>query len=295
MVGTLRPLGAERWGLWILLAPTLVGLLIGSVGSILFSLGISFTTWDNINPAVWIGLKNYTDSLTNPKFLQSVINTFKFSAIYVPLCVIASLALAVLLNQCIRGKDFFRAMFFLPSITSAVAVGLVFSWIFARDSGALNQILSLAGISPVSWLGDDMILYSVTIANVWGALGEGMIIFLAALQAVPANYAESASLDGAGRGRTFISITLPAISPAIFFQTLMSTINGLQAFAYIYMLTKKSSGESIMATMVYQIYRNGFRWFSMGMASAQAIILSLMIIFLMLVYFRGEKKWVSYD
>jgi multiple sugar transport system permease protein len=194
-----------------------------------------------------------------------------------------------------RGRGFFRAAFFFPSLTSAVAVALVFSWIYARDGGLLNRALALFGLAPVSWLGRDAILYSVTIANVWGAVGEGMIVFLAALQSVPATYYEAARVDGAGTVRQFFRITLPSISPAIFFQVVITTVNALQAFEYIYMLTRRTQGESLMATAVYSIYRNGFRWFNMGLASAEAVLLALVIIVAMTAYFRLEKRVVSYE
>lgn len=295
MDGRLRPLGNERIWLWLMLAPTLVGILFGTAGSLVASGAISLLKWDLINPASWVGLANYSQTLADPKFLASIRVTLEFAALYVPLCIAGSLAIALLLNSGARGQGFFRTMFFAPSITSAVAIGLIFNWIYAKDDGLLNMGLQALGLQPVNWLGEANLLYSVTIANVWGALGEGMIIFLAGLQSVPATYYEAATLDGASGRRKFLSITLPLISPTIFFQVIIATVNGLQAFEYIYMLTRRTQGESSMATVVYMVYRNGFRWFSMGLASAQAMILAAVIIALMVVYFRLEKKLVVYE
>lgn len=295
MDGRLRPLGNERIWLWLMLAPTLVGILFGTAGSLVASGVISLLKWDLINPASWVGLANYSQTLADPKFLASIRVTLEFAALYVPLCIAGSLAIALLLNSGARGQGFFRTMFFAPSITSAVAIGLIFNWIYAKDDGLLNMGLQALGLQPVNWLGEANLLYSVTIANVWGALGEGMIIFLAGLQSVPATYYEAATLDGASGRRKFLSITLPLISPTIFFQVIIATVNGLQAFEYIYMLTRRTQGESSMATVVYMVYRNGFRWFSMGLASAQAMILAAVIIALMVVYFRLEKKLVVYE
>ncbi|HOX31551.1 MAG TPA: sugar ABC transporter permease [Spirochaetales bacterium] len=295
MQGRLRPLGSERAWLWIMLAPTLAGIAFGTAGSLLASGVLSLTAWDLINPPSWAGLGNYARCLGDPKFLAAVRVTLRFAALYVPLCVALSLALALLLNRGLRGQGFFRAMFFAPSITSAVAIGLVFTWIYAKDEGLLNRLLQVLGLRPVNWLGEGAIFYAVTIANVWGALGEGMIVLLAGLKAVPATYYEAATIDGAGGARKFFRITLPLISPTIFFQVIIATVNGLQAFEYIYMLTRRSQGESTMATVVYLIYRNGFRWFSMGLASAQAMILAAVIVLLMLAYFRLEKRLVVYD
>jgi multiple sugar transport system permease protein len=295
MEGKLRLMGNDRWWVFVLLIPTFLGLLLGSVGSLAASIFLSFTSWDNVNPPLWIGLKNYVNCFTDSKFLDSVVNTVRFSALYVPSCIIVSLLVAVLLNKNSSGKGFLRAAFFFPSLTSSVAVAMIFTWIYAKDQGLLNRLLVFVGLNPVVWLGKEHILYSVTIANVWGAVGEGMIVLLAALQSVPATYYEAATVDGAGPVRKFFCITLPSISPAIFFQVIITTINALQAFEYIYMLTRQTQGESIMTTTVYLIYRNGFRWFNMGLASAQAILLSAVIVIFMLVYFKLEKKLVSYE
>jgi multiple sugar transport system permease protein len=287
--------GGDRWWALLMLGPTLLGAVFGTVGSLLASVLISLTNWDNVNPPKWIGLANYSKSFSDPRFWETIGNTLRFSALYVPACIAVSLFAAMLLNRRMRGRGFFRAAFFFPSLTSAVAVALVFSWIYAKDDGLLNRGLALIGLAPVAWMGKESILYSVTMANVWGAVGEGMIVFLAALQSVPAMYYEAATIDGAGRSRQFFKITLPMISPAIFFQVVVTTVNALQAFEYIYMLTRRTQGESIMATTVYLIYRNGFRWFSMGLASAQAVLLSGVIILCMAAYFSLEKKLVSYE
>lgn len=295
MEGKLRLLGNDRWWVLALLVPTLIGLVFGSVGSLAASIFLSFTSWDNVNPPAWIGLGNYLECFTDPKFLNSVMNTVRFAALYVPSCIVVSLLVAVLLNRSTRGKGFLRAAFFFPSLTSSVAVAMIFTWIYAKDQGLLNRLLVWIGLKPVVWLGKDYILYSVTLANVWGAVGEGMIVFLASLQSVPATYYEAATMDGAGPVRKFFCITLPSISPAIFFQVVITTVNALQAFEYIYMLTRRTQGESIMTTTVYLIYRNGFRWFNMGLASAQAILLSVVIVLFMTLYFKLEKKLVSYE
>jgi len=295
MEGKLRLLGNDRWWVLALLVPTLIGLLFGSVGSLAASIFLSFTSWDNVNPPLWIGLGNYIKCFTDPKYLDSVINTLRFAALYVPSCIAVSLLAAMLLNQSTSGKGFLRAAFFFPSLTSSVAVAMIFTWIYAKDQGLLNRLIVWFGLKPVTWLGKDYILYSVTLANVWGAVGEGMIVFLASLQSVPATYYEAATVDGAGPVRKFFHITIPCISPAIFFQVVITTVNALQAFEYIYMLTRRTQGESIMTTTVYLIYRNGFRWFNMGLASAQAILLSAVIVMFMIGYFKLEKKLVSYE
>jgi multiple sugar transport system permease protein len=167
----------------------------------------------------------------------------------------------------------------------------VWLWIFSKDQGLLNGMLENLGLEPVYWLGSKMALYSVVVVNVWGAVGEGMIIFLAGLQAIPRNVYEASTLDGAGRASQFALITLPLLVPSIFFQTILSTINAFQAFDYIYILTRTQGGGSSVPTLVFNMYREGFNYFRMGNAAAQAVVLALMIMALTLVYSRLQKRW----
>ncbi len=295
MQAGLRPLGRERLWLVVLLAPTLIGLLFGTLGSVIATIGISFLKWDLITSPTWIGFTNYLSTFNNPAFWKAMKNTLTFSALYVPGTLIASLAVAILLNQKIRGLSIFRTAYFLPSVTSAVAVSLIFSWLYAKDNGLINYVITSLGGQPVNWLGTQWIMVSVVIANVWGAIGEGMIIFLAGLQAVPRDYYEAAVVDGANSWDQFYRITIPLITPSIFFQTLISTINALQAFEYIYMLTRQGNGESKIPVVVFSIYRNGFYWWNMGGASAQALILAVIIAALMAFYLWAERRWVVYE
>lgn len=285
------PKGRERAWAFALLVPTLIGLALGALGSIAATVGISFFDWDLFTPPDWVGLQNYIDLPGDRKFNTSLINTLIFSAIYVPGTVLLSLLIAVLLNRRIVGKSLFRLFFFLPVVSSPTAVGLVWSWIYAKDQGALNGIITSIGLDPVYWLGRDMALYSVVIVNIWGAVGEGMIIFLAGLQAIPRNIYEAATLDGAGRFSLFIWITLPLLIPSIFFQVILSTINAFQAFDYVYILTQIQGGGSSVPTLVFNMYREGFNNFRMGNASAQAVVLTLMIMALTIVYARLQKRW----
>ena len=157
----------------------------------------------------------------------------------------------------------------------------------------LNAALSAMGFKPVYWLGTKMALYSVIVVNVWGAVGEGMIIFLAGLQAIPRHLYEAAALDGATGRRQFFYITLPLLIPSIFFQMILSTINAFQAFDYIYILTQTQGGGSSVPTLVFNMYREGFNFFRMGNAAAQAVVLAAMIMALTLVYSRLQKRWSS--
>jgi multiple sugar transport system permease protein len=294
MQAGIKPLGSDRLWLIVLLFPTMIGLLFGALGSVLATAGISLLNWDLITPPTWAGLNNYTGLISDDLFLKSLRVTFAFSLLYVPGTVILSLLVALLLNRKLRGLSIFRTIYFLPTVSSAVAVGLVWSWIYGKDRGLLNYLLSFVGIAPVNWLGTQNALYAVVIVNVWGAIGTGMIIFLAGLQSIPREYYEASSLDGAYGWRQFRYITLPLITPSIFFQTIITTINSFQAFEYVYVLTRTANGASNAPTLVFSIYRNGFNFFRMGTASAQAIVLALIILALTLFYFWLERRWVVY-
>lgn len=291
----LKPLGRERIWLWLMLVPTLIGLLFGTVGSLFATLSLSFFDWDLINPPKWAGLSNYAQLFENKDYIEAFTNTLKFSGQYVPAVVVISLVIAVLLNRKIRGVSIFRTIYFLPTVTSAVASALVWNMIYGRDTGILNALLELFGFSPVCWLCTDNAMMSVVIVNVWGAIGEGMIIFLAGLTAIPKDYYEAASLDGANDVQQFFHVTLPLITPSIFFQTLITAINAFQAYDYIYMLTRRGQGNSTVPVAVYSIYRNAFNFFRMGDASAQAIQLALLVAIFMLIMFWWERHYVVYE
>jgi multiple sugar transport system permease protein len=290
-MGNLRPLGTERWWVLAFLLPSLLGLALGTFGSIFATIGISFTDWDLLTPMVPAGVSNYVDLPDDRLFMKSLFNTLAFSGLYVPLTVVLSLLVAMGLNRRIPGITLFRVAFFLPTVSSPTAVGLLWTWIYAEDHGLLNEFIRALGGDPISWLGPKVALYSIVIVNVWGAIGGGMIIFLAGLQSIPKDYYEVAALDGATAWQRLRFVTIPALAPSIFFQMVLTTINAFQAFDYIYILTRIGNGNSTMPTLVFSIYRSGFRFFRMGDASAQAVVLTAMIFVLTLVYFRLQKRW----
>jgi multiple sugar transport system permease protein len=291
----LKPLGREKLWLWLMLVPTLIGLVFGTVGSLFATFGLSLFHWDLINPPTWAGTENYFTLFQNKDYIEAFTNTLKFSALYVPGVVIISLLVAVLLNRKIHGGGIFRTVYFLPTVTSAVATALVWNMIYGKDTGILNFMIESLGFKQICWLCSDHAMISVVIVNVWGAIGEGMIIFLAGLTAIPRDYYEAASLDGAGDFQQFFKITLPLITPSIFFQILISAINAFQAYDYIYMLTRRGQGDSSVPVAVFSIYRNAFHFFRMGNASAQAIQLALLVAIFMAVMFWWERRYVVYE
>jgi multiple sugar transport system permease protein len=287
----LRPLGRERLWVLVLLAPTLFGLILGTFGSIFATLGLSVFDWDLLTKPEFVGVQNYVDLPDSRLFGKALWNTVLFSALYVPLVMILSFAVALILNRGVRGESLFRVLYFLPVVSSPTAVGLLWVWIYAEDNGALNGVLSVFGAEPIKWLGAKMVLWSVVIANVWGAIGEGMIIFLAGLQAIPKEHYEVARIDGAGFWQRLRFVTLPAMAPSLFFQAVLATIHAFQAFDYIYILTRTGNGNSSFPTLVFSIYREGFRFFRMGDAAAQAVVLTGIILAFTWVYFRMQKRW----
>jgi multiple sugar transport system permease protein len=291
----LLPLGREKFWLRVLLAPTIIGLTFGALGSVIATLVLSFAKWDLLTLPTWAGWVNYINLFKDEKLLLSLTNTIKFTAMYVPGVVIISLSVAVLMNRKIRGVGFFRTAYFLPVVTSAVATALVWNMIYGQDTGILNFILEKIGFQSICWLCTDHAMVSVVIVNIWGAIGEGMIIFLAGLTAIPREYYEAAEMDGANRLQQLFRITVPLVTPSIFFQTLISTINAFQAYDYIYMLTRRGQGDSSVPVVVFSIYRNAWNFFNYGGASAQAIELTVIVAALMLFYFWLERRYVVYE
>ena len=291
----LKPLGREKFWLWALLAPTFIGLIFGALGSVIATLLLSFAKWDLLTRPVWAGAVNYLNLFKDEKYLVSLANTVKFSAMYVPGVVVVSLFVAVLMNRKTRGVGLFRTAYFLPAVTSAVATALVWKMIYGNDTGILNFILERLGLKPVCWLCTENAMASVVIVNIWGAIGEGMIIFLAGLTAIPREYYEAAEMDGANNVQRFFRITVPLLTPSIFFQTLISTINAFQAYDYIYMLTRRDQGDSSVPVVVFSIYRNAWNFFNYGGASAQAIELTVIVAVLMAFYFWLERRYVVYE
>lgn len=291
----LKPLGREKLWVWLLLTPTLIGLIFGAFGSVLATLAISFMNWDLLRLPTWAGVNNYIALFKNPAYFKSLTNTLLFTLMYVPGVIVFSLLVAMLLNRKIHGLSFFRTAYFLPTVTSAVASALVWNMIYGKDTGILNFLIELMGGQAVCWLCTKNALMSVTIVNIWGAIGEGMIIFLAGLTAIPREYYEAAEVDGANPWRQFFNITIPLITPSIFFQTLISTINAFQAYDYIYMLTRYGQGDSSVPVVVFSIYRNTFNFHKMGIGSAQAIELAVLVAVFMAFYFWMERRYVVYE
>jgi multiple sugar transport system permease protein len=291
----IRLMRGERFWLWIFLMPTLVGLLLGSLGPVAAAVGISFTQWDVLTPPKLTGLDNYENLLTDKTFSKALVNTAYYVLGLVPITTVLSMMLALLMNQKLRAITWYRTAYFLPVVSSTVAVALVWSWIYSKDFGLLNFVLRGLGLNPIAWLNSTTwAMPAVILMGIWGNLGTGMVIFLAGLQSIAESYYEAAEVDGANGWQKLWRITLPLITPSLFFYFIITMIGSFQVFEQIYIMTRGGPVNST-TTLVYYIYRNAFRNFQMGYASAQAIVLFAIIMVLTLIYWRMQNKWVVYD
>jgi multiple sugar transport system permease protein len=279
---------------YIFISPWLLGFIVFLVGPIIASLYLSFTQYKPGLTPVWLGLANYTRMFSDELFYHSLRVTTVYTVLSVPIGLVTALALAVLLNQGVRGLRFFRTAFYLPSLISGVAVAIVFSWFFNKQFGVVNFFLGLFGINGPNWLGDpDWTLPAFVLMSLWG-IGGTVVIFIAALQGVPAELYEAAELDGATSWRRFINITLPLISPVILFSLITGVIATFQTFAVSYIMTGGGPANASLFYLLY-LYRNAFSWFEMGYASALAWFLFLIIMICTGIMLRTSDMWVHYE
>lgn len=284
----------EFWG-YVFISPWLIGFLIFTAGPMLASLVLSFCKYD-LHELQWVGTKNYEVLLSrDPLFWKSLSNTALYVLFSVPLGLTGSLLIALLLNQAVRGIALFRTAFYLPSLVPAVASALVWAWIFHPDSGLFNYTLSLFHIQGPQWLQDPMwALASLIIMSLWGVGGSRMIIFLAGLQGISDELYEAAALDGARTWASFRHVTLPMLSPTIFFNMVLGVIGSFQVFTSAYVLTNGGPDNATLMYVLY-LYFNAFRYFKMGKASAMAWLLFVVLLVFTVVQFRSASKWVYYE
>lgn len=255
---------------------------------------VSFHRWDLLSPAKWVGLKNFTTLLHDKTFYHSLKNTLIFIAGYLPLVYILGLAAALLLNHKFKGNSFFRAIYFLPTVTSWVVVALLWKWILNPQGGLVNSALHTIGITgPGWWTSKSWAMVSVILPSAWKDLGLVMLILLAGLQSIPNDLKEAAALDGATRFQIFRRITMPLLTPATFFVLVVSLINNFQVFDQIYLMTN-GGPEGATEVIVQQIFKNSFDYGRMGYASAMSIVLFVIIMTFTLVQIRLQKRWVHY-
>ncbi|GHH97861.1 carbohydrate ABC transporter permease [Neobacillus kokaensis] len=277
------------------LLPNIIGFLLFILIPVIASFIMSFTSWNGFGNIEFIGLENYKKLLDDANFRISFINSILFMLISVPITLLISVLIAVALNQGVRFVKVFRTAVFLPYVTATIAVAAVWQLIFNPSLGPINGTLMKLGIdAPPGWLSSpSWALLSVSVVYIWHSVGYYMILFLAGLQNIPDYLYEAAELDGAGKISKFFHITLPMLSPVLFFTTIIGVINSFKVFDLIYVLTGGGPGRSTHV-LVYDIYNTAFKQFEYGYASAMAYVLFLVILIISVIQFKGQKKWVNY-
>ena len=281
---------------YLFLAPWLVGLLAITAGPILGSLFLSFTDYSLLDDPKWVGLENYRRMLTDdPRFLQAIKVTVIYVLVSVPLQLAFALLLALILDRGLRGLAIYRSVYYLPSLLgSSVAIAILWRQVFGTE-GLVNAVLGLFGVEGQGWVSHpDYALYTLILLNVW-TFGAPMVIFLAGLRQIPTEYYEAAAVDGAGPVTRFFRITIPLLTPIIFFNLVLQTINSFQTFTQAFVVSSGTGGPAD-STLFYTLYlyQKGFGSFDMGYASAMAWFLLLMIAGLTAVNFIASKYWVFY-
>lgn len=272
----------------IFILPALVGTLIFIIIPVFFSFGLSFVNWDLLNKPQFVGLHNYKLILTEPLFGKILLNTFVYAISTSIFAVIIPLVLASILNSKIRGSEFFKAAYFLPFITPMIVIAIIWQWIFDPNIGILNQILHL----NINWLYDkNFAMPALIIVSVWKLIGYNMVIFLAGFSSLNQSLFEAAKIDGANAFQTFKFVTIPLLSPTIFFVVIITCISSFQVFDLIYMMTQGGPLDSTNV-LVYAVYKNAFEYFKIGQASAIAYVLFIIILLLTAIQWKLRKKLV---
>ncbi len=277
------------------LLPNIIGFALFVFLPVLASFFMSFTEWNGFGPLKFVGLDNYLKLLDDDNFKISFINSIIFTIVSVPVTLFLALIVSVWLNAGIKFLKLFRTAVFLPYVTATIAVAVVWQLMLNPSMGPVNSFLRNIGIDqPPGWFSSSAwALLSVAIVYIWHSIGYYMVLYLAGLQGIPDHLYEAAELDGAGAVAKFMRITLPMLSPIIFFTVIMGVINSFKVFDFIFVLTQGGPGRSTQV-LVYTIYNVAFKQFSFGYASAMAYVLFMLILVFTYIQFRGQKKWVNY-
>lgn len=290
------------------LLPSLVGFLVFSILPIIATLLISVTNWDGLSELTltsdfqgfmkqfFVGFQNYKELFSSSELYQVLLNTLKFVVLYIPLMLVISLCVASVLNSKVRGVGFFRVVYYIPVITSWVAGSLIWKWVLNPEYGILNSMLSAIGIQGPKWLqSPEWAMPAIVLASVWKDMGYFGLMLLSGLQGISREYYEAAAIDGANKIKCFFKITLPLLTPTIFFVLIISLINSFQIFPQVMIMTPDGGIGGSTMVMVERIYRYGFKYYQMGTASALSWILFVIIMIFTFVQMKLQNKWVNYD
>jgi len=279
---------------YLFIGPWLLGFLVFTLGPFLSSIWLSFNRWDIVTPPVWVGAANYRALMTNDDlFWKSLLITIKYATAAVPFGVVAGVLLALLLNCNVRGISVYRTVLFLPSIVPAVASSVVFVWILNPQIGLVNALLKRLGVIGPAWLADTKwAFWSLVFMSLWG-VGGSMVIYLAGLKDIPTYLYEAAIVDGAGPFTRMRRITLPMLTPVIFFNLVMGVIGAFQYFTQAFIMTNGGPEESTTFYALY-LFNRAWRYMDMGYASAMAWILFFIVVVITTLLFKSQRKWVHY-
>ena len=291
--GTSRERNEFMWG-WLFILPTMIGLIVLNIIPIFQTIWESFfKTGDFGRGNIFIGAENYVRLLKDAEVWQSVINTFKYAIVEVPFSIALSLVLAVLLNRKRKGVSTYRTIFFLPMVAAPAAVAMVWRWLFNTEFGLLNHVFG----GNVQWISDPKIaVFSIAVIGIWSIIGYNMVLFLAGLQEIPRDYYEAADIDGANGIEQFFNITVPLLSPTIFFVSITRIIGGLQVFDLIFMVMDKNNPALYKTqSIVYLFYQNSFVENNKGYGSTIVVLLIAIIMVITVFQMVAQKKWVYYN
>lgn len=281
------------WG-WLFILPTMIGLMVLNIIPIFQTIYQSFfKTGDFGKGNVFVGLQNYIKVFGDSEVWQSLVNTFKYAVVEVPFSIAIALVLAVLLNRKMKGRSVYRTIIFLPMVAAPAAVAMVWRWLFNSDFGLLNNVFH----TSVKWISNPKIaVFSIAVIGVWSVLGYNMVLFISGLQEIPSDYYEAAAIDGATGIKSFFHITIPLLSPTIFFVLVTRVISSLQVFDLIYMVMDKSNPAlEKTQSLVYLFYKYSFTNKNMGYGSTIVVLLLIITMIITVFQMIGQKKWVFYN
>jgi len=283
------------WG-YIMILPTFIGLMVLNIIPAIQTLILSFQKSGSFGKSTWTGLDNYKKLFQDPNVLQATYNTFKYAILVVPATAIISLVVAVLLNKKMKGVSVYRTIYFLPMVAAPAAIAMVWRWLYNSEYGLINYTLSLVGIKGPNWIADpNVALISIVIIGIWSTIGYNMILLLAGLQEIPRDYYEAANIDGASPIRQFFKITIPLVSPTMFFVVVTSIMSAFQVFDVIFMLIDQGN-PAIEKTqsLVYLFYKHSFILNDKGYGAAIIMLLLAIIMVVTVIQVKLQKKWVNY-
>lgn len=284
-----------KWG-YIMIFPTFIGLMILNIIPAIETFILSFEKSGAFGKSTWVGLANYKKLFQDPAVIQATFNTFKYAILVVPATAIFSLVVAVLLNKKIKGVSAYRTIYFLPMVAAPAAIAMVWRWLYNSEYGLINYALSLIGVKGPNWIADpNVALISIAIIGIWSSVGYNMILLLAGLQEIPRDYYEAASIDGASPIKQFFKITIPLVSPTMFFVVVTSIMGAFQVFDLMFMIVQEGNPAlEKTQSLVYLFYKHSFLLNDKGYGSAIIMLLLAIIMIVTLIQVKLQKKWVNY-